>query len=209
MAPPAINRNRAGTPTKPFVLKLSALIASLAVLRAASLARRRARTPDGGRGACVVSYGGYEGSVRPRRPDTLDDACLVESPWMRVARHAVRLPGGKGVVDDWLWIDYHDRINALVEAPQDAPADEGEARASPSSRTSGERFLILSQEKYALDGPSLAVVGGIVEPGEDATDAARREVREELSVSCEDWKAMGKFRTDVTRGMGWVGYLES
>jgi len=54
---------------------------------------------------------------------------------MRVARHSVRLPsprvdddGGddEGVaaaaaaaatVDDWLWIDYHDRVNVLVEAP--------------------------------------------------------------------------------------------
>lgn len=121
------------------------------------------------------------------------------------------------VIDDWLWIDYHDRINVLVEDPN-----------NPSS------FLILQQTKYALDSEiSLAVVGGIIEPtiskavdateiasgavtegvgkaggdfqrGESPLLAAQREVNEELNVSCKSWTALGKFRTDVNRGMGWV-----
>lgn len=135
---------------------------------------------------------------------------------MRLARHSVRLNGGNGnniVVDDWLWIDYHDRINVLVEAPPSSssrPVTTDTANDGPSSREEaslrvGEAsFMILSQTKYALDRTSLAVVGGIIEPNEEAYAAARREVGEELRVTCRSWKTLGKFRTDVNRGMGWV-----
>eukprot|EP00584_Thalassiosira_punctigera_P025263 CAMPEP_0172575552 /NCGR_PEP_ID=MMETSP1067-20121228/137271_1 /TAXON_ID=265564 ORGANISM="Thalassiosira punctigera, Strain Tpunct2005C2" /NCGR_SAMPLE_ID=MMETSP1067 /ASSEMBLY_ACC=CAM_ASM_000444 /LENGTH=297 /DNA_ID=CAMNT_0013368203 /DNA_START=185 /DNA_END=1078 /DNA_ORIENTATION=+ len=159
---------------------------------------------------CLVSHGTYAGSVYSKPSETIRDECLVESPWMRLARHSVRLPlspagGGDGdgghekVIDDWLFIDYHDRINVVVEAPGhsvDGVPQEGGHRS----------FMILSQTKYALDdGPSLAVVGGIIEPGEEASAAARREVKEELRVTCRDWRALGgRFRTDVNRGMGWV-----
>jgi len=159
---------------------------------------------------CLVSHGTYAGSVYSKPSETIRDECLVESPWMRLARHSVRLPlspagGGDGdgghekVIDDWLFIDYHDRINVVVEAPGhsvDGVPQEGGHRS----------FMILSQTKYALDdGPSLAVVGGIIEPGEEASAAARREVKEELRVTCRDWRALGgRFRTDVNRGMGWA-----
>ncbi|KAL7467324.1 hypothetical protein ACHAXS_007572 [Conticribra weissflogii] len=186
---------------------------------------------------CLVSHGRYKGSIyqthqtqRGSLPkgansgETISNKCLVESPWMRLAQHTVKLPPNANndspkVIDDWLWIDYHDRINVLVEDPD-----------NPSS------FLILQQTKYALDSEmSLAVVGGIIEPttsetadadatsmapkaaaegeerdvgydavGESPLSAAQREVKEELNVSCRSWTTLGKFRTDVNRGMGWV-----
>ena len=36
--------------------------------------------------------------------------------------------------------------------------------------------------------------------------AAQREVNEELNIQCEQWKSLGKYRTDVNRGMGWVSF---
>lgn len=144
---------------------------------------------------CLVSHGTYLGSIYTKPSETLTNKCLVESPWMRLAQHSVQLTNTGNdknkVIDDWLWIDYHDRINVLVEAP-------------PSTSTSGKQFMILEQTKYALNDMSLAVVGGIVEPNEDASVAAQREVKEELAVTCQSWMALGKFRTDVNRGMGWV-----
>ena len=158
---------------------------------------------------CLVSHGKYKGSVyeshnnRGGSGETISNKCLVESPWMRLAQHSVKLSSGDHtIIDDWLWIDYHDRINVLVEDPQ-----------TPGS------FLILQQTKYALDSQiSLAVVGGIIEPQKSRSErekssqsktespllAAQREVNEELHVTCQSWKALGKFRTDVNRGMGWV-----
>ena len=121
---------------------------------------------------------------------------------MRVAQHTVQLPddneGKKKVIDDWLFIDYHDRINVLVEAPSNNnnPKDNQE-----------QKFIILEQTKYALDTPSYAIVGGIIESKEDATLAAKREVQEELSITCNKWHSLGKYRTDVNRGMGYVSMI--
>ena len=142
---------------------------------------------------CLVSFGKYSGYSYSKSSETLNNKCLVESRWMRLAQHSVLLPNKDEAVNDWLWIDYHDRINVLVEAPPTRPD-------APREKS----FMILSQTKYALDDTSLAVVGGIIEPGEEALKAAQREVLEELSVVCENWESLGRFRTDVNRGMGWV-----
>ena len=109
---------------------------------------------------------------------------------MKVQRHVVKM--SEHIIDDWLWIDYHDRINVLVQ-------DEEQPGKEP-------RFLVFEQSKYALDGKtSLAVIGGIVEPREEAEVAARREVDEELGgMQCKEFHFLGKFRTDVNRGMAWV-----
>lgn len=163
---------------------------------------------------CLVSHGKYNGHVY-RSSDssskgggaTLSNQCLVQSKWMRLAQHSVQLPGNDKIINDWLWIDYHDRINVLVEAPKTNP-DQGVS------------FLIIEQTKYALDSVmSLAVVGGIIEPTTQIDSngekiqvvmpeapllAAKREVEEEMGVICQTWIELGKFRTDVNRGMGWV-----
>ena len=66
------------------------------------------------------------------------------------------------------------------------------------------QFLIFRQTKYALEGrQSYAIVGGIIEPGEKAVDAAQREVHEELGLLC-DTTFLGRFRTDVNRGRYYV-----
>ena len=163
---------------------------------------------------CLVSHGKYNGHVYKSTDsssrgggETLANQCLVQSKWMRLAQHSVQLPGTDKVIDDWLWIDYHDRINVLVEAPKTNPNE-------------GVSFLIIEQTKYALDSTmSLAVVGGIIEPTtqidahgiktqvvmpEAPLMAAQREVEEEIRVICQTWVPLGRFRTDVNRGMGWV-----
>lgn len=119
--------------------------------------------------------------------------CLLTSKWISVSLHTVRFPGSETTYDDWMWIDYHDRINVLVE---DARNDKDQER----------RFFVFEQTKYALEGKtSWAIIGGIIEPGEEPEVAARREVREEMSgISCENFHFLGRYRTDVNRGMGWL-----
>ncbi|KAL7459385.1 hypothetical protein ACHAWC_011238 [Mediolabrus comicus] len=159
--------------------------------------------------SCLISFGTYRGikfeshstdSNNNSGEETIGNKCLIESPWMRLAQHTVQIVENNRdksnvikVIDDWLFIDYHDRINVLVQDPDSSQND-----TNPS-------FLILKQTKYALSSQqSLAVVGGIVEPGEEPLVAAKREVSEELLVSCNSWTSLGKYRTDVNRGMGWV-----
>jgi ADP-ribose pyrophosphatase YjhB (NUDIX family) len=143
---------------------------------------------------CMISFGTYHGhEYTTKEGGTVGTPkCLVESRWMKVQQHAVRVPNNSKLIDDWLWIDYHDRINVLVE--------------DPASTASDRRFLVFEQTKYALEGKtSLAIIGGIIEPGEEPQATARREVQEEMGgLVCEQYHFLGRFRTDVNRGMGWV-----
>jgi 8-oxo-dGTP pyrophosphatase MutT (NUDIX family) len=151
---------------------------------------------------CLISFGTYHGKVYDTASRVGPRTCLVESKFLKVQQHQVKLPGtgksgGSGgdspVIPDWLWIDYHDRINVLVQAPASSESSESPA------------FLVFEQTKYALEGrKSLAVVGGIIEPGEEPRRAAQREVHEELAVQCQSYHFLGRYRTDVNRGMGWT-----
>ena len=149
--------------------------------------------------SCEINLGEYKGSVyHSVESGTVGEPkCLLDSKWMRVSLHSVQFPGSNTVFDDWMWIDYHDRINVLVE---DETTNDGEE----------PRFLVFEQTKYALEGRmSLAIVGGIIEVGEDPESAARREVEEEMNgLVCEKFHFLGRHRTDVNRGMGWLnGFL--
>ena len=140
---------------------------------------------------CAISFGTYKGTQYTTGGTVGQPKCLVESRFLKVQQHSVQLSANVDLIDDWLWIDYHDRINVLIEAPK---TDKEEPQ-----------FLIFKQTKYALEGRnSLAIVGGIIEPGEKAEDAARREVLEETAHECSALHFLGRYRTDVNRGMGWT-----
>ena len=147
---------------------------------------------------CFIWFGEYKGPKYKSPNQTMGDGkCLLESKWMQVMQHQVRInPELDDVIDDWLFINYHDRINVLVEDP---------------NPISNERhFLVFEQSKYALEGKnSLAIIGGIIEPDEDPLTAAKREVYEEMNgMICATFVFLGRYRTDVNRGMGWVnGFL--
>mmetsp|Transcript_1117 Transcript_1117/g.2011 ORF Transcript_1117/g.2011 Transcript_1117/m.2011 type:complete len:290 (+) Transcript_1117:90-959(+) len=151
---------------------------------------------------CMVSYGKYNGHRYHSPTQTLyEKKCLVESKWMRVVQHVVQLNpnadnNANNIIDDWLFIDYHDRINVLVQ--------------DPKSTNDDPYFLVFEQTKYSLEGrSSLAVVGGIIEPNESPLMAAKREVYEEMNgLVCQTFIDIGRYRTDVNRGIGWVnGFL--
>uniref|UniRef100_A0A7S3DRH8 Nudix hydrolase domain-containing protein n=1 Tax=Entomoneis paludosa TaxID=265537 RepID=A0A7S3DRH8_9STRA len=134
---------------------------------------------------CQISLGTYRGNEYTEGSLSAP-ICLVNSKFMKVSLHKVKLPGTDQIIDDWLWVDYHDRINVLAQ-------------------TTENEFLVFEQTKYALEGrSSLAIVGGIVEPQEDPHETARREVDEELLQTCQEFHFLGRYRTDVNRGVGWL-----
>ena len=102
--------------------------------------------------------------------------------FLAVENHTVELPDGR-VISDWPWIITPDYVNvaAITEA--------------------GE-FLCFRQTKYAVDGISLAPVGGYLEPGEEPLAAAQRELLEETGYEASDWIGLGHYSVDGNRGAG-------
>ena len=111
---------------------------------------------------------------------------LDHGKFLVVEDHTIELPDGR-IIPDWPWIITPDYINVA------AVTEDG-------------RFLCFRQTKYAVDGLSLAPVGGYLEPGEDPLVGAQRELREETGYAATDWLDLGHYRVDGNRGAG-MGYL--
>jgi len=107
---------------------------------------------------------------------------LNHSKYLVVENHTVELPDGR-VISDWPWLITPDYVNVLAV-------------------TEGGEFLCFRQTKYAVDGTSLAPVGGYLEPGEDPLAAAQRELLEETGYQAAEWIDLGRFGVDGNRGAG-------
>ena len=117
---------------------------------------------------------------------TLTRRTLIQNRRLTVESHAVELPDGRQI-NDWQWVIVPDYVNVMVLTPE-------------------HEFLCFRQTKYAVDGTSLAPVGGVIDEGESPLEAARRELREEMGYQSDEWISLGKYATDANRGVG-VGYL--
>lgn len=198
----AANRNRKRNVMMRLLLRSSVVSHTMSFLLGAVLTWCLFVSPKvpqlylgGSTSSCALSFGAYHGhEYRSTKAGTVGSAtCLLESKFLKVQQHRVRMPSdSNNIIDDWIWIDYHDRINVLVQAT--TPPQQQE----PS-------FWVFEQTKYALEGRmSFALVGGIIEPGEQPEQAARREVQEEMKLDCTEYHFLGRYRTDVNRGMGWT-----
>jgi len=66
------------------------------------------------------------------------------------------------------------------------------------------KYLCFRQTKYAVEGTSLAPVGGMVGPNEDPLIAAKRELLEETGFKANEWVELGTYAVEPNRGVGKV-----
>ena len=102
--------------------------------------------------------------------------------YLTVEYHQVELPDG-AIIDEWPWVVTPDFINVVLV-------------------TESGDFVCFRQTKYAVEGTSLAIVGGYLEPGEEGLAAAKREVLEETGYAAPDWTPLGSYPVDGNRGAG-------
>lgn len=111
---------------------------------------------------------------------------LSYGKWLTVETREIQLPSGR-VIHDWAWVITPDYANVAAFTPDGS-------------------LVCFRQVKYAVDGTSLAPVGGYIEPGEDPLLAAQRELMEETGYTASQWLLMGSFPVDANRGCG-TGYF--
>ena len=105
---------------------------------------------------------------------------LDHSKFLTVESHTVELPDGR-IIEDWPWVITPDFINVIALTPEN-------------------KALCFRQTKYAVEGITLAPVGGHIDPGEDPLEAAQRELLEETGYQAKEWINLGSFKTMANRG---------
>lgn len=107
---------------------------------------------------------------------------LDTGKFLKVENHVVELPDGQ-VIESWPWVIIPDYVNVVAVTPD-------------------HKFICFRQVKYAVEGTSLAIVGGIIDPVETPIDAAKRELREETGFEADRWITLGEYSVDANRGAG-------
>lgn len=110
------------------------------------------------------------------------ETVITMPPYLTVESHTVELPD-KTIIENWLWLVTPDFVNIV------AITDDGQ-------------YLCFRQTKYAVNGTSLAPIGGYIEPGEEPLLAAQRELLEETGYKARHWEKLGQFAVDGNRGNG-------
>ena len=111
---------------------------------------------------------------------------LDTGKFLTVENHVIELPDGR-IIDDWSWIITPDFVLVTALTPDN-------------------KFICFRQTKYAVEGLTLAPVGGYIEPGEEPLLAAKRELLEETGYQAEEWIFLGRYPVMANRGGG-AGYL--
>lgn len=108
-------------------------------------------------------------------------AILAHSKYLRVESHTIQLPDGE-LIEDWPWVIVPNAVIVLAE-------------------TTDQRYICFQQTKYAIQGTSLAPVGGQIADGELPLEAAKRELLEETGFSANEWVELGSYVLEPNRGV--------
>ena len=106
---------------------------------------------------------------------------LSHNKFLTVENHVVKLSDGQ-IISDWAWLIIPSAAIVLA-------------------LTTDNKFLCFRQTKYAIEGTSLAPVGGMLEPNETSLASAKRELLEETGYEAQEWVNLGSHILDPNRGI--------
>jgi 8-oxo-dGTP pyrophosphatase MutT (NUDIX family) len=112
------------------------------------------------------------------------ETLLSPNKFLTVENHVIKLPDGQ-IIPDWTWLTIPSAVIVLA-------------------MTQDEKFLCFRQTKYAVEGTTLAPVGGMLEPDEEPLSAAKRELLEETGYASSEWVNFGGYILDPNRGIATI-----
>jgi 8-oxo-dGTP pyrophosphatase MutT (NUDIX family) len=104
---------------------------------------------------------------------------LLDRPWLRVHEECLVLPSGARIEE------FH-----RLETPSWA--------AAVALTNTGE-IVLVEQHRRGLDGTSLELPAGVIDNGESAEDAVKRELLEETGYAADEWLPLCELAPEPSR----------
>ncbi|PWK80218.1 NUDIX domain-containing protein [Mucilaginibacter oryzae] len=98
----------------------------------------------------------------------LSSSYIHKGPWATLRIDKCEMPSGK-IVEDYYVLEYPNWVNAVAI-------------------TEDNKVLMVKQYRHAAGVVSLEIPGGVVDPGEDAVHAIRRELLEETGYQFDEFE---------------------
>ncbi len=110
------------------------------------------------------------------------ESILVKKPWLEVFQEKIRLPDGK-VVPEYYEIEmpHYTAVFAVTEY---------------------QKIMVLRCYRHAIGEVTLTMPGGMIEEEESPLEGIQREFLEETGYIAKQWKQLGTFIGNSTRGCG-------
>ena len=110
------------------------------------------------------------------------ESILLKKPWFEVFQEKIRLPDGK-VVPEYYEIEmpHYTAVFAVTEE---------------------QKIMVLRCYRHAIGEVTLTMPGGMIEEEESPLEGIQREFLEETGYIAKEWKELGKFIGNSTRGCG-------
>ena len=110
------------------------------------------------------------------------ESILDKKPWFEVFSESVCLPDGK-VIPEYYGIEMP-RYTAVFAVTED------------------QKIMVLRCYSHAICEVTLTMPGGMIEEGESPLEGIQREFLEETGYVASEWKSLGSFMGNSTRGCG-------
>jgi len=110
------------------------------------------------------------------------ESILVKKPWFEVFREEIQLPDGKVVPE------YYE-----IEMPH---------YTAVFAVTAEHKIIVLRCYRHAIGEVTLTMPGGMIEECESPLTGIQREFLEETGYKAKEWKSLGAFIGNSTRGCG-------